>query len=103
MSKHTSGPWFLSDDIPPLIYAKRKHDSNSQPCISTVDESGDYVAWLEDISEQTANARLIAAAPDLLWCCEEALRLIKFEIADGEYTDTYKQIQKAIAKAKGDC
>lgn len=53
--------------------------------------------------EQIANARLIAAAPDLLAACERVLRAIQWAVTDdrmtpGEQADT---LCAAISKATG--
>lgn len=51
-----------------------------------------------DLNETVANARLIAAAPEMLEACEAALGLAK-EMSEG---DLYDQLKNAIAKAKGE-
>jgi enoyl-CoA hydratase/carnithine racemase len=54
------------------------------------------------ITEFDANARLIAAAPELL----EALEHISKELCDGEYVkhspDAISKVKHAIAKARGE-
>lgn len=87
MNKHTPGPWktHLTDDT--LV----------------VDGNGLVIAhmgglYLGDDSPMEANARLIAAAPDLL----AALEVIA---ADSRWTSgepTLMQARAAIAKAKGE-
>ena len=49
----------------------------------------------EGIVESIANARLIAAAPELLEACEFALQLIK----NLDYPNTQKVLEDAINKA----
>lgn len=91
MSKHTPGPWIISQDDEFLhVY-------------DVMTPTGYYVASTHDGVEgkcnSEANARLIAAAPDLL----EALQMVS------EYIRTMKQdghqyvvaIDAAIAKATG--
>ena len=97
MSKHTPGPW--------LIEAQNSHTG----AIATVHNTTDV--WVEIWSEnwivtgmgpeeQSANARLIAAAPDLL----EALKEI-IAAADGDGWNqldaSFATARAAIAKAEG--
>ena len=101
--KHTHGPWWSPDgktikqDYRPLtevggcIIAGVMGGSTSGPFFIEVDE------------EVSANARLIAAAPELL----EALdRLVKWgqaqKTADGSGFHSLEQAREAIAKARGD-
>lgn len=89
MTKHTPGPW---DCVPTSYHAHDyrliKPDKTPLP----------YRAEANDHSEARANARLIAAAPDLL----AALEVIA---ADSRWTSgdpTLLQVRAAIAKAKGE-
>jgi hypothetical protein len=87
--KHTQGPWRCVDT------SNHAHDyrllaANGAPLPLNV------VA--NDHSEQRANARLIAAAPDLLW-------MLKRLTAEGEYGQlpllTLQQAREVISKAEG--
>lgn len=49
-------------------------------------------------SNDDANARLIAAAPELLAACEEVFALLD---TTHRWTDEYKTLKAALAKAKG--
>jgi len=49
--------------------------------------------------EREANARLIAAAPDLLAACAEFVR--KVECGEARSIRSYRQMKAAIAKAEG--
>lgn len=99
---HTPGPWSLSDsfdrverrvkhgDNPPLVWRIASGINSAHP---------DYMPR----AEQIANARLIAAAPDLLNLLTAAGRL---EELTGEnlavYARTYASLARAaIAKATG--
>ena len=53
--------------------------------------------WLDTPRE--ANARLIAAAPDLLEACKAFCR--KVEAGEAKSTRSYAQMKAAIAKAEG--
>ena len=86
---HTPGPWELG-------YS----DLGSQ-IISSADG---YVAvvhyWSRPEQEMKANARLIAASPDLLEACEEFVR--KVECGEAKSKRSYTQMKAAIAKAGGE-
>lgn len=79
---HTPGPWYVRTD----------------GTIGSVQRGGMVVAHpvIEPKNEgdQAANARLIAAAPDLLAACEKALYALKGREHDGF-------LRNAIKKAKG--
>lgn len=88
MSKHTPGPWFHYDDTPRRIHG---HE---------IAATGKTVARIYctkgDEAEDAANARLIAAAPDLL----EALEWI----VNNHFSDPGNMVsvaKEALAKAKG--
>ncbi len=84
---HTPGPWrvapFKAGDVD-IIYIQ--HGSGWDTC----ELHGDY-------PEKNANARLIAAAPDLLDAAIDALDLAKEMGAKG----TAAKLKAAIAKARG--
>ena len=89
--KHTPGPWFYGNWL----------DINSDPLwveVWSIDDEGNkslpFVACKH--IDQEANARLIAAAPDLL----EALQAVLANCMDSKgLADAYKQARAAIAKA----
>ena len=98
--KYTRGPWLISTipfeinntDLIAAIYGPFNHGGS--PRIADVSRStGDYSAY--------ANAKLIAAAPELLDAANEALRLLRaLEAGDGSlYPDTRDMLSKAINKA----
>ena len=53
-------------------------------------------------SDHDANARLIAAAPDLLAACEAALRVLESEPECAIYKAHTEIVQAAIVKARGE-
>jgi hypothetical protein len=59
--KHTPGPW--SDDWNFIVVSRADGRENYIAQICESDEEG---LFIEDSAERAANARLIAAAPDLL-------------------------------------
>ena len=86
MTKHTPGPW---NGLSGLIAS----------------EKGDHIAtvWLTQDDNLEANARLIAAAPELLEACEAADRFLAIlkvthpHLVGADIVDT---LQAAIQKAK---
>lgn len=79
MSTHTPGPWFT------------RHNAKSAT-VGTA--SGCIVAKTTD-----ADARLIAAAPELLAALKENVR--KYESADSDEPPYMERARAAIAKAEG--
>ena len=101
MIKHTPGPWYVLNgcDIFTDLGAKNAEDTsaphNDGWHIADVDMGGLCLA------ELSANARLIAAAPELLDALEHSQRL--FERLGLQSSDEYQANSYAIAKAKGEC
>lgn len=75
MNKHTPGPWFNSET---LVFAA------SLDCIKLLDQA-----------ESEANARLIAAAPDLLEALKEAV-----DVCGWPSPEFFYKALAAIAKAE---
>ena len=101
MNKHTPGPGCLSDESPMIIEDKHKVIVGSA---STYPHSG----YFPSENEAKANARLSAAAPELL----EALEML-YAVVQGECPSLLDEdsggdsrldiaIAAAIAKAKGE-
>jgi hypothetical protein len=92
MSKHTPGPWLLHGRIT---------QGNHLPCSAVTAKTliaKVYSEAYNDIDEETANAILIAAAPELL----EALKEFVEWIEQGDYDISFlAKAQAAIAKAEG--
>lgn len=99
MSAHTPGPWVLIDDD--FIY--RLTDSGTQNrfwCqVSSVRRIHDGAAGDDEVA---ANARLIAAAPDLLAALKGALAALEQPKTFPVDVDVAKKwMRAAIAKAEG--
>ena len=88
MTQHTPGPWKA---IAAAVYAGRP--------LSTVVVSGDHGRLSADEAE--ANARLIAAAPELLEACKQMLAALDQLHREGlrEYHPIADDTRAAIAKA----
>ncbi len=109
--RHTKGPWLmkLSDNATPCI----RHSN----CVD-VDCHNHLVCWLPAEITQSYNsldnARLIAAAPDMLKALEPFAEIAKHRVADApEWSDKtslsvmvsigeLREVVAAIAKAKGE-
>jgi len=103
MSEATStpGPWVICDEFAdrPGIDA----ETLSVVVYGSVEDDPEIGIQGETFGQRMANARLIAAAPDLL----EALKLAELWMLGGtptQYSDqvVLEEIQSALAKAKGD-
>lgn len=104
MSKHTPGPWEVAENDDEFECV----DIFDMGLMAIIDDLGDPVAhvesWVDDgddkHEEAMANARLIAAAPDLLSACEMMLDQLKCDYLepDGE---RWSYALEAIAKATG--
>ena len=88
MAEHTPGPW---------VYNKN---------FLTIEGDGAVVATMSDVRYQAANARLIAAAPDLLATCEECIALGDSDADSGDFAQlvhlNHQMMRAAIARAKGE-
>lgn len=94
MGKPTPGPWLL-DDEGTTVYVKR---CGWRPAICTT-QGENAISALGDLDQRRANARLIAAAPDLL----AALQTLERAITNNEPFSRaeHEQARAALAKARG--
>ena len=101
MSKHTPGPWVLSDvDTAHMMF----DGLFARPVFAFHGGKGDKHPAMAYGSAETveANARLIAAAPDLLAELIEALEVIQdYAAENGDSPACIGTIYAAIAKATG--
>lgn len=92
MTKYTPGPWLFDEESEAITTHNRITSGKTR--IATV-----TLGWAEPFeSEQIANARLIAAAPDLL----EALQALICETNSIELAAALDMARAAIAKATED-
>lgn len=97
-TEHTPGPWRA-------VTATVREDASGLPCRAIVGADGAFVALLDKIDSPNKHgaedARLIAAAPDLLAALVECEDLLA-ELADGGAENPELEIARAaIAKARG--
>ena len=103
-AQHTKAPWSVE---PTLTFPKFGHDwaiiRDSQDrwvALATIDSSG-YGGHITT-DEQAANARLIAAAPDLLEIAHDILDWFEREYNDNDEPTEARRLRAVIAKAKGE-
>ena len=91
-TQHIPGPWRVT------AHGGGEYtvEAHTETVATSVDETGEECAWAEHTE---ANARLIAAAPDLLEALQASLKLIELSVPfEGEVT---RKARAAIAKATG--
>lgn len=98
MGKHTPGPWVAHDGT--------QHGGRRWGCwdVFADDKPGTYVAGVNrDNPDDEANARLIAAAPELLKAAERAERMLAEVTPANSYAGSpLAELRTAIAKATGE-
>ena len=97
-AKHTPGPWAvegpMGEDHPWIVEAGRP--TYEWRCIASVTADGDEIGPLEGM----ANARLIAAAPDLLKVCKAAKKFLESDLVEPGRT-LFWALVDAIKKSEG--
>ncbi len=96
MSKHTPGPWMVSrysqSTVLKSIYIRGGNERIARIAVPDTAQS---------IEEYEANAKLIAAAPELLTWLQLAVKILGNMPAISE-TWQVEQMRDVISKAKGD-
>jgi hypothetical protein len=92
--KHTPGPWEIQRTSALSIYVTQPHDKPDR----TPGYYAEIRRFTSDVEQVEANARLIAAAPELLEILME-LQDIVFLTRNNEL---HTLMEAAITKAKGD-
>lgn len=98
MTGHTPGPWRWDkgvDDDPTRCFVTQGIQGQPEYVIAEIQNG----APGDCLETEEANARLIAAAPDLLAACKEFVR--KCECGEAKSVRSYAQMAAAIAKAEG--
>ena len=100
ISKHTPGPWIVCTPSDSTDYLCIEEDSQLVGEASTIAEVN---LGGEGISEQigSANARLIAAAPELLEVLYECKSFLETQKEFGLDVPELDHVRAVIAKAKG--
>ena len=93
MTQHTPGPWTIEKGMLPVMVATiiapgSKRDTRL--VIAHIDNTRGF------LGDPDANARLIAAAPELL----EALKIAYPYVVDRAADSVHKRVEAAIAKAE---
>jgi len=108
---HTPGPWYSHLYL--SVACENDGEYGSATCITNTTEdeyaatgnSGDWVAFIPHDGNHAANARLIAAAPDLLSACRCALADLEGMCGlveeDHPCFETIEELKAAIEKAEG--
>lgn len=113
MSEHTPGPWYVgaqNDILHVIDRPARPSNDDANP-----DREVTVIAKLYQVpgghAAETANADLLAAAPDLLAACEDAIQFIRNGIEFGYIRQpdpahpegkTLPGLVAAVKKAKGE-
>jgi hypothetical protein len=107
MAKHSPSPWYVADDVEaggvPLIPLRCDgHRTVAEICASFVNE-GDVDFAITD--QDRANARLIAAAPDLLLAAKDAAvtlaNMVEAVRGDPRRSPCIMRLMEVVAKAEG--
>jgi hypothetical protein len=93
-AKHTPGPWFA-------VGYQVEIESETVADICTTNANLFGQGGLHDDARAMANARLIAAAPDMLEMLEVARDSLEVSNYEGEEDEVLAAIASVIAKAKG--
>jgi hypothetical protein len=92
-TNHTPGPW--REILPKMSSAITIYGKDNRPVCATFGNGSETTLKMVRSGETVANARLIAAAPDLLAALEYALSLL-----EGYPDSATDPIRAAIARAK---
>jgi hypothetical protein len=98
--KHTPGPWIVHDHAPASVWAGDEHVATCNWWIDPAAiQEGEPDYRVKSATKREANARLIAAAPDMLEAMKNLLDL--FDPYGPEAQRAAKQARAVIAKAEG--
>jgi len=103
MDKHTPGPWFVGNAPSHSAKAYARRPGDNVRLVANCEQH----EWIErSAAENRANARLIAAAPELLEACRECLAALRdyrewrgIKEPEIECAALIRQLEAAIVKA----
>lgn len=99
-AQHTPGPWVANVTFPidnATVFAEAEFDDiHSAPIASCADHDEQR----RSVAECQANARLIAAAPDLLAAARAMANKLVIEFGFLEHQHELSQLRAAVAKAE---
>ena len=107
MTKHTPGPWEVYGGAQVIVRKPNRAGAMVPGNICTVGLSprqtsfGPRQDYQEALAERAANARLIAAAPDLLAACRDVLEFLDNGSPVHPGCLLEQQIREAVARAEG--
>lgn len=104
---HTPGPWDLSWDESNGFTIRMGTARRSPVSCDIAHIVEGYAECLypedgEQFIEAEANAKLMAASPDLLAACEEVLNRHNYQGTGAPWPSLLDTVQAAVAKAKGE-
>jgi hypothetical protein len=108
MAQHTPGPWSFENGISCISHKRGEIVARNRAGSQTVAQVAMFSDPSYDGDEDTANARLIAAAPELLDALEELVSDLEFDMSAGcnpRLVKSGKRIEyarAAISKATGE-
>ncbi len=108
--KHTPGPWYMEANEAELYY-EVNGETQKMIAIGTAKDESPILAYVPTTwDEDKANARLIAAAPELLEACKVAYKTFMSSHASGSFTcncgtcgtcETKRIVKQALAQVEG--
>ena len=104
MIRHTPGPWELGEYENALGYDCMTGGVKVGPVYLDGAQYGQKTCAeieADQLARMMADARLIAAAPDLLEALEGILPYLEEDPDDDEYSELVRAVHTAITKAKG--
>lgn len=103
-AKHTRAPWRISDENPKIIKQDFSMIGSNHGAIVACACGYDNTVFYPPEEQAIANARLIAAAPELLEALKamiDAERVYESGLRSSEELDALEKAHAAIAKATG--
>ena len=111
MMEHTPGKWRIQEDNDGEVWVFGSIEKRAAVCRMLPPRGkfthGETLEEVDMLPENIANARLIAAAPDLLAACELAAKYVSKMVADDVQTAmppiiALNRIEAVINRAKGE-